>query len=41
MQGMGIFTAAGDENKSDELLTRIREAGAAMTDMLAFAAGAK
>ena len=32
LEDMGIFTAAGDENKSDELLTRIREAGAAITD---------
>ena len=32
LEDMGIFTAAGDENKSDELLTRIREAGAALTD---------
>ena len=32
LEEMGIFTAAGDENKSDELLTHIREAGAALTD---------
>ncbi len=32
LEDMGIFTAAGDENKSDELLTRIRKAGAALTD---------
>ena len=32
LEDMGIFTAAGDENKSDELLNRIRKAGAALTD---------
>jgi multimeric flavodoxin WrbA len=32
LEETGIFTAAGDENKSDELLTRIRKAGAALTD---------
>ena len=32
LEDMGIFTAAGDENKSDELLTRIRKTGAALTD---------
>ena len=32
LEDMGIFTAAGDENKSDDLLTHIREAGAALTD---------
>ena len=32
LEDMGIFTAAGDENKSDEMLNRIRKAGAALTD---------
>ena len=32
LEDLGIFTAAGDVNKSDELLTRIRKAGAALTD---------
>ena len=32
LEDMGIFTAAGDVNKSDELLTHIREAGATLTD---------
>ncbi len=32
LEDMGIFKAAGDENKSDELLNRIREASAALTD---------
>lgn len=32
LEDMGVFTAAGDENKSDELLGRLRSAGAALTD---------
>jgi len=32
LEDMGIFTAAGDENKSEELLTRLTAAGAALTD---------
>ena len=32
LEDMGIFTAAGDENKSPELLERLRTAGAALTD---------
>ncbi len=32
LEDMGVFTAAGDENKSPELLDRLREAGAALTD---------
>lgn len=32
LEDMGIFTAAGDENKSPELLERLRAAGAALTD---------
>ena len=32
LEDMGIFTAAGDENKSDDMLNRIRKAGAALTD---------
>lgn len=32
LEDMGVFTAAGDENKSSELLERLRVAGAALTD---------
>lgn len=32
LEDMGIFTAAGDENKSPELLERLRAAGAALSD---------
>lgn len=32
LEDMGIFTAAGDENKSQELLERLRASGAALTD---------
>lgn len=32
LEDMGVFTAAGDENKSPELLERLRAAGAALTD---------
>ena len=32
LEDMGIFTAAGDENKSEELLNRLKEAGAALSD---------
>lgn len=32
LEDMGIFTAAGDENKSPELLERLRTAGAALSD---------
>ena len=32
LEDMGIFTAAGDENKSPELLDRLRNAGAKLTD---------
>lgn len=32
LEDMGIFTAAGDENKSPELLDRLRGAGAALKD---------
>ncbi|MDO4798863.1 MAG: flavodoxin family protein [Coriobacteriales bacterium] len=32
LENMGIFTAAGEENKSPELLERLRAAGAALTD---------
>ena len=32
LEDMGIFTAAGEENKSPELLERLRAAGAALTD---------
>ena len=32
LEDMGVFCAAGDENKSDELLERLRAAGAALTD---------
>lgn len=32
LEDMGIFTAAGDENKSPELLKRLRAAGAALSD---------
>lgn len=32
LEDMGIFTAAGSENKSEELLTRLAAAGAALTD---------
>jgi len=32
LEDTGIFTAAGDENKSPELLERLRTAGAALTD---------
>ena len=29
---MGVFTAAGDQNKSHELLSQLREAGASLAD---------
>lgn len=32
LEDMGIFTAAGDENGSPELLARLREAGASLVD---------
>ena len=32
LENMGIFTAAGSENKSEEMLTRLTAAGAALTD---------
>ena len=32
LEDMGIFTAAGSENKSEELLNRLTAAGAALTD---------
>ncbi len=32
LEDMGIYTAAGDENKSPELLDRLRAAGAALTN---------
>ncbi|MBR0119039.1 MAG: hypothetical protein IJM01_02780, partial [Eubacterium sp.] len=32
LEDMGIYTAAGDENKAEELLNQLREAGAALTD---------
>ncbi len=32
LEDMGIFTAAGDENKTEELLNRLKAAGAALTD---------
>ena len=32
LEDMGVFVAAGDENKSPELLERLRAAGAALTD---------
>lgn len=32
LEDMGVFMAAGDENKSPELLERLRAAGAALTD---------
>lgn len=32
LEDMGVFTAAGGENKSPELLERLRAAGAALTD---------
>ena len=32
LEDMGVFTAAGDENKSEELLERLRAAGAALAD---------
>lgn len=32
LEDMGVFCAAGDENKSEELLGRLYEAGAALTD---------
>ena len=32
LEDMGIYTAAGDENKAEELLNRLRKAGAALTD---------
>lgn len=32
LEDMGVFTAAGDENKSPELLERLRAAGAALAD---------
>jgi multimeric flavodoxin WrbA len=32
LEDMGIFTAAGNQNKSEELLTRLTVAGAALTD---------
>ena len=32
LEDMGIFTAAGSENKSEELLTRLTAAGAALCD---------
>lgn len=32
LEDMGIFTAAGSENQSEELLTRLTAAGAALTD---------
>lgn len=32
LEDMGVFTAAGDENKSPDLLERLRNAGAALTN---------
>ena len=32
LEDMGIFTAAGDQNKSHELIAQLREAGASLTD---------
>ena len=32
LEDMGVFVAAGDENKSPQLLERLRAAGAALTD---------
>ena len=32
LEDMGIYTAAGDENKSEDLLKRLKEAGASLSD---------
>ena len=32
LEDMGIFTAAGDENKSEDLLIRLTAAGEALTE---------
>ncbi len=32
LEDMGVFTAAGEDNKSDALLNRLREAGAVLKD---------